>query len=59
MVWTISKVFYVNDDVLSHFMCDLGNTEYDKDKYPNMIDDYDTAKNLFTVEYIFVRGKLR
>ena len=56
MVWEISKDLDRKYDVLSHIMCDLVNTENDTDKSPNIIEDYDTAKNLFTEEYIFIKG---
>ena len=37
----------------------MGKTENDADKYQNVIEDYETAKNIFTVEYIFIRDKFR
>ena len=40
-------------------MCDLGNTKNYTDKYSNIIKDYDTANNVFTAEYIFIREKVR
>ena len=43
------------DAVISHFMCDLVNTENDTYKCPNIIEDYDTLNNFFTAEYIFIR----
>ena len=45
--------------MLSQCMCDLGNTENDTDKYTNINEDYETAKKTFTVEYIFIREKVR
>ena len=40
-------------------MCYLVNSENDRDKYPNVIEDYDIAKKLFTAEYIFIKEKIR
>ena len=45
--------------VFIHVMYDLGSTENDTDKYSNIIMDSETAKKLFTAEYIFVRNKVR
>ena len=59
MVQKISKGFYVKDSELSHVVCDLGNNENDTDKYPKIIEDYETEKKLFTAEYIFFRKKVR
>ena len=59
MVQKISKGFYVKDSELSHVVCDLGNNENDTDKYPKIIEDYETEKKLFTAEYIFFRNKVR
>ena len=46
MLRSISKGLYGKDDVLSHSMCELGKTGNDKDKYPNIIEDCETAKKL-------------
>ena len=59
MVRAILKGFYGNDSVLSNVMCDLGKTENDIYKSPNIIEDYETANKLFTAEYIFIREKVR
>ena len=59
MVQSISKGFYGNDVVLSNIMCDSGKTENDTDKSPNIIDNYETEKKLFTAEYIFIGEKDR
>ena len=40
-------------------MCDLGNTEIDTDKSPNIIDYYETEKNFFPAEYIFIGCEVR
>ena len=40
-------------------MCDLGKTENDIYKSPNIIEDYETANKPFTAEYIFIREKVR
>ena len=56
---TISKVLSGNNSVLIYFMCELGKTENDRYKYPNIIDNYETANKLFTVEYVFGRDKVR
>ena len=39
-------------------MCDLGNTENDTYKYPNIIEGYEKSKKLFTGGYIFFREKV-
>ena len=44
--------------MISHVMCEFGKTENDTDKYPNKIEDYETAKKLFTVKYIFISEKV-
>ena len=36
-------------------MCDLVNNEKDTDKYPNIIEDYNTEKNL--LQSIFSSGR--
>ena len=59
MVRTITNGLYAQDAVLSHVVCDLVNTVNDIDKYIRIIEDYDTAKKLFTAEYIFVGEKVR
>ena len=55
MVQIISKGLYGNDAVLGHVICYLVNNENDTEKYQNIIEDYDTAKKLFTSEYVFTR----
>ena len=50
---------YGKDDVLSHVICDLGNNDNDTYKSPNIIEDYERAKKLFTAEYICIREKVR
>ena len=45
--------------MLNHVICDLGKTDNDTDKSPNIIEDYERAKKLFTAEYIFIRKKMR
>ena len=57
MIREISKGLYRNYDVLSNVVCYLGNTENDIDQYPNIIEDYETAKKYFTADYIFIRDK--
>ena len=46
MVHAVSKGLYGNNYVLSHVMCDLGKTENNTDKSPNIIEGYETA-NIF------------
>ena len=58
MVWAISKVLCGKYAVFGHVMCDLENTENDTDKSPNIIEDYETARKLFTAEYIPIRGEV-
>ena len=55
MVRIILNVLYGKYYVISHFLFDLVKTENDIEKSPNIIEDYETAKKLFTAEYIFVR----
>ena len=52
MVRAIPKGFFVKDSVLSHIMCDLGKTENDTYKCPNIIEDNETTDIVFTEEYI-------
>ena len=59
MVWATSNGFYGKYSVLIHVMCDLVNTKNDTDKYPNIIEDYETVNKCFTAEYIFIRKKMR
>ena len=40
-------------------MCDLGNTEDYIEKYPNIIEYYDTAKKRFIAQYIFIGETFR
>ena len=49
----------MNDSMSSHIMCELGKTENDTEKSTNIIEDYDTAKIVFTAKYIFTREKFR
>ena len=56
MVRAIYKVLYGKYAVISNVMCDLGNTENSTDKSPNIIEDYETTKKLFTADYIFTGG---
>ena len=56
---TVSKGLNENDAVLSHVMCDLGNSENYTEPPPNNIEDYGTENKLFTVEYIFIREAIR
>ena len=51
MVRAISKVLCGEDSVLNRVICDLGKTENDTDKYPNIIEDYETTKKILTEEY--------
>ena len=53
------KVFMLRVLWLENFMCDLVNTENYTDKYLNIIEDYETAKTLFTARCIFIREKVR
>ena len=56
---TISRVLYGNDAVLCHVMFDSERNENDTDKYPNIIEDYEIAKKLFTAEYVLIWEKDR
>ena len=58
MVQATSNIFHVNCDMISHVICDLGKIENDTDKSPNIIEDYETSKKLFTEEYILTREKV-
>ena len=51
-------MFYGNYDVLSHVMCNLGNTENNTDKYLNIIEYYEIERKLFTAKYIFISDKV-
>ena len=53
------KRFNGKDAVLSHVVYNLIKNKNDTEKSPNIIDDYDTAKKLFTVGCIFIRDKVR
>ena len=50
---------YGKNVVLVHVMYDLGKTKNDIDKYTNIIENDETAKKPFTVDYIFIRDKFR
>ena len=52
MVRAIPKGYFVKYSVLSHIMCDLGKTENDTYKCPNIIEDNETTDIVFTEEYI-------
>ena len=43
--------------MIDHVMCNFGINENDTEKYLDIIEYYDTAKKLFSAEYIFIRDK--
>ena len=58
MVREISKGFYGEYYMLIHVMCDLLKTENYTNKYPNIIEDYETEKKNITAKDFFSRIKL-
>ena len=56
IVREIPKGLYGKDAVISHIIYDLGNTENNTDKSPNIIEDYDTTKK-FLLQSIFSSGR--
>ena len=59
MVQAIPKVFHGNYFILVRVICEWVKTENESDKYPNIIEDYETSEKLFIAEYIFVRAIVR
>ena len=55
----IARALHGKNSVLSHVMYGLEKTDYDRYKSPNIIEEYETENKLFTVEYIFIRYRVR